>query len=61
MYGRSRGRAELDFLHEKHEGDHGEEGETEKPERVGVGQHAGLPDQVAIEQAMRLVERLHGV
>ena len=55
------GSTELDFLHEKHEGDHGEEGEAEEPETVGIGQHVGLTDQVTIDEAMSLVERLHGV
>jgi hypothetical protein len=40
---------EFDFLHEKHERDHGEEGEAEKPETVDISQHAGLADQVAID------------
>ena len=51
----------LGFLHEKHEGNHGEEGEAEEPKRVGIGQHVCLTDQVAVDEAMGLVQRLHGV
>ena len=61
VHGRGGGGAELDFLHEKHKRDHGEEGHAEQPERVGISEHAGLPEQVAVHQAIGLVERLHGI
>ena len=55
------GAAELDFLHQKHKRDHGEEGKAKQPECVGISEHAGLPEHVAIDQAMGLVERLHRI
>ena len=59
--GRGGGAAGAGFLHEEHEGNHGQEGHAEQPEAVRIGKHAGLAEQIAVDEAVRLVEGLHGV